>query len=184
MKHERFPSFFSAVAIANIVAITALAIAIFYNSTQVKIQSKTLDAQERIASAEYMLKLSDELAMPKYDAITTAIQGGTEYTPIVSKGASHIFTDTELEDYMGNFETIGDLIQEGVIDKDMAYQEFSYDVTKAWCNMDVQKEINSDRASEPGEAGQQAYWNGFQSLATYFMQKDHYTCADYDKEVE
>jgi hypothetical protein len=184
MKDRRFPHFFSAVAIANLVAIIALAVAIFYNSTQVKIQNKTLDAQERIASADYMLRLSDELAAPQYNAITTAIQGGTENTPIVSKGASPRFTDTELEDYMGKFETIGDLVQEGVVDKDMAYQEFSYDVTKAWCNKDVQMEISSDRASEPGETGQQAYWNGFQSLATYFMQKDHYTCADYDKEVE
>ena len=172
----------SAVAIANVIALVGLVIAIAFNAEQIKGQNVTLSAQERIASANYVLKLSDELNGAKYASIMAAIENGTEYAPIIS-GAHPSFTPTQLEDYMGNFETIGDLAQDGVIDRSMAYQEFSYDFAKAWCNQDVQKEVQSDRASDPNEPSQNQYWNGFQSLATYFMQQDHNkTCKDYDSE--
>lgn len=169
----------SAVAIANLIALLGLIAAIFFNAEQIRGQNVTLTAQEHIASANYILKLSDELNGPRYAAIMAAIENGNEHTPIVS-GTHPPFTQTQMENYMGNFETIGDLVQEGVINGDMAYQEFSYDTAKAWCNRDVQSQVQADIASDPSEPQQDQYWSGFRYIATYFMGKDRMTCAGYD----
>src|SRR5579872_6323024 len=123
-KHHSHSKLLSAVAITNIIALLALVVAVVFNAEQIKGQNTILSSQERIASANYVLQLSNELAASKYTAITAAIQNGTQFTPVISK----TITSSQLENYMGQFETIGDLVQEGVIDRDMAYQEFSYDV--------------------------------------------------------
>jgi hypothetical protein len=146
-----------------------------------RIQNKTLANQERVASAQYVLQLSNELNSTKYSSIMNAIEGGTEYTSLSSKGAYPYFTYTQVENYIGNFETIGDLVNEGVIDKDMAYQEFDPDVMKAWCNEDVRKDVQGDIASNQTQSGEDQYWNGFSALAKLFMKMDHQTsCKYYD----
>jgi len=47
------------------------------------------------------------------------------------------FRDLEIEQYISVFEDIGYLVEGNLIIGKMAYNEFSYDLEKAWCNADV-----------------------------------------------
>jgi hypothetical protein len=78
---------------------------------------------------------------------------------------------------MGEFETAGDLLRDNVISFQMAYDEFSYDAEKAYCNQDIQGDIARDRQEAEIATGTDAFWSGFQSMTIAFLNKDRYTCT-------
>lgn len=91
-----------------------------------------------------------------YDAITTAIENNKcNYKLLHGK-----FKQTLLEDYIGNFETLGNLVHEKVITNEMAHNEFGYDLEKAWCNKDVQKIIAVDRKADKNISGANCFYIG------------------------
>ena len=60
--------------------------------------------------------------------------------PLLSRsegGKGGRFRDLEIEQYISVFEDIGYLVEGNLIIGKMAYNEFSYDLEKAWCNADV-----------------------------------------------
>lgn len=141
--------------------------------TQLDTVNAQLVQQAKLASAQYILNLSDTLNSPRYTSIMDAIEDHSNNYSLRKAG----FSDDAIEDYMGHFETVGDLVQENVIDYQMAYNEFSYDAEKAYCNQDVQYEISSDRATDPTATGTAVFWQGFQSLTLRFLATDSSTCA-------
>ncbi len=143
-------------------------------NAQLEGQKAQLKQQADLGSAQYVLAMSNDLDSAKYARIITAIEGqGHTYSPLT---AGLGITDAQLEDYMSEFDTIGDLYRDNIITFQMAYDEFSYDTEKAYCNNDVQADIKRDRASDIA-TGTDMFWSGFQDMATAFLNRDGYTCT-------
>jgi hypothetical protein len=104
----------------------------------VVVATQTLKETQRAASATLMLKLRDALDDHRYAKITDEIEANDSAHPLLKKRGGK-FQDTDVEGYIVNFEDVGYLVEENVIDARMAYDHFSYDVEKAWCNADVQR---------------------------------------------
>jgi hypothetical protein len=141
--------------------------------TQLNGVNEQLSQQAKISSAQYVLNLSAQLNGPEYANILNAIEANPHtYSPLKAG-----FTQVQLEDYMSQFETIGDLLNDGVITEEMAYDEFSYDAEKAYCNEDVWNDIVSDRHEDGVETGTDAFWYGFQSMSMTFLAQDRLVCS-------
>ena len=69
---------------------------------------------------------------------------------------------------------------EGIIDKDMAYQEFSYDFIKTWCNTDVENYITGLRKEDNALSQETTYYHGIETMAKYFLKKEHKECLNYE----
>ncbi len=129
------------------------------------------------------MKLSDELDKPKYDGIMNAIDENTSDYPIRKTKTHKGFRDRNIEDYIGTFETVGNLVKEKVITESMAYDELGYEIEKAWCNKDVHSYINDERKSDKRLGGPNAFYIGFEELAKTYLEKDNKTCKTLDQEA-
>jgi hypothetical protein len=151
-------------------------------SNQTRLQAETLRATQVAQSATLVVQLEDKIEGVKYRKITTAIQDHDQKYPLLSHGGG-AFRDIEIEEYIGNFEDIGYLIEESSLLRDMAYNHFSYDVEKAWCNRDVQKIIIAARKADKSiTARVDAIYGQFEKLAVSYLSKEHQTCDDLDKQ--
>jgi hypothetical protein len=82
---------------------------------------------QQAASATLMLKVRDTLADNRYGNITDEIQdNGSSHALMKDHGGK--FRDIDVEEYIGNFEDLGYLVQENVLIPKMAYDHFSYDM--------------------------------------------------------
>ena len=132
---------------------------------QLQIQNETLQATKEIESGKFMLELSKNMDADKYASLIDAIEGHDANFHIL-KNQGGKFSDNDVEDYIGNFETIGYLETRKLIDLKMAYNEFSYDVEKAWCNQDVKNHIVEVRKQDS------TFFANFESLALAFLKED------------
>jgi hypothetical protein len=65
----------------------------------------------------------------------------------------------------------------------MAYNEFSYDVEKAWCNADVQSVIADARKADKAITRQtDPIYGGFEKLARSYLAREGETCKDLDNQ--
>ena len=85
--------------------------------------------------------------------------------------------------YIGNLEDIALPVKESPLLSDMAYDHFSYDVEKAWCNQDIQKVItDARRADKSAVASADAIYGEFERLARSYLAREQRTCNDLDKQ--
>ena len=110
---------------------------------QTSVQAETLKRTQQTASADLVLKLRATLDEGKFAKLVADIQNHDHSYPLLSrsdggnKGGK--FRDLEIEQYISVFEDIGYLVEGDLIIGKMAYNEFSYDIEKAWCNADIQR---------------------------------------------
>jgi hypothetical protein len=77
------------------------------------------------------------------------------------------------------FEDIGYLIEADLIIGKMAYNEFSYDLEKTWCNGDVQRVITDERKADKSITRQtEPFFGGFEKLARSYLAREGQTCKD------
>ena len=120
-------------------------------SKQTAIQAEILKQSQQIASADLVLKLRATLDDSKFAKLVADIQNHDHTYPLLSRsdgGKGGKFHDLEIEQYISVFEDIGYLVEGNLIISKMAYNEFSYDVEKAWCNADVQRLIADARKAD------------------------------------
>jgi len=94
-----------------------------------------------------MLSLRDKLEGDRYGSITAEIQNN-DAAHTLRKGRGGKFNDIDVVEYVSNYEDIAYLIKENVIDAEMAYDHFSYDVETAWCNDDVHQVVQGARKAD------------------------------------
>jgi hypothetical protein len=105
----------------------------------------TAKDRRQIASAELILKIGTTLAQHRYDRIIDDIQShDSNYRLPKYKNR----TDADVEEYIGVFDDMGYFIKDDLISEKMAYDHFSYDIEKAWCNIVVQEVIRKQRATD------------------------------------
>src|SRR5690348_11256295 len=59
-----------------------------------------------------------------------------------------------VEEYISIFEDMGNFLKDGLITAKMAYDRFSYDIEKAWCNATVQETMLKERAKDKSKTAQ------------------------------
>jgi hypothetical protein len=166
-------------AIAVIVGVGVAVYQLIQISAQTQLQAQTLKTTQATQSATLILQLRNVLDADKYKKITSSIQEHDQKYKLLGGG----FRDTEVESYIGNFEDIGLLVKESPLLSDMAYDHFSYDVEKAWCNQDVQKVIaDARKADKSATASVDTIYGEFERLARAYLGREHQTCADLDKQ--
>jgi hypothetical protein len=133
-------------------------------------------------SAILVLELRKTLSSGDYKKITSSIQDhGQKYALLIQSGGS--YTDSDIEDYIGNLEDIGLLVRESPVLADMAYNHFSYDVEKAWCNEDVQRAITAARAADRSvTAKSDPMFGAFEKLARSYLAREKQNCLDLDRQ--
>lgn len=166
-----------------VLQVVSLIVGLIFIYCQIKNQSEALQLQanvlqdnQKINSANFVLKIGDVLNAPRYEKIMSAIED--------HKGNYKLgkFKDSLLEDYLGIFETLGNLVEEKVITDEMAYNELGYELEKAWCNQDVQKYIDDVRKADKNTSGSNRFFIGLENMAKYSLSRDKKTCSDMDEE--
>lgn len=152
--------------VQNIVVILGVCFAAY----QLKLQVDTLQATKEIESGKFVLELSRNIDADKYKKIINAIEDHDANFPIL-KSSGGSFSDSEIEDYIGNFETIGDFENRQIIDRRMAYNEFSYPIEKAWCNKDIRQHIVETRKRD-NVPSDKVFFSNFENLARSFLKED------------
>ena len=149
-------------------------------ASQTRIQNTNLEDNRKIASANFVLQIEQRLNGNRYDNITAAIEDNKSTWPLLKPRGK--FTESNIEDYIGNYDEVGTLYKDGLINESLAYDDFSYDVEKAYCNKDIYNYIQDLRKQDGDLTGPQAFYCDFEHLAKIFLAKDKKTCADLDKE--
>lgn len=134
-----------------------------------------LHINSQIQSGEFILKLSERLDAAEFDSIEQAIFDNKSNYNLRNK-----FTETQIDAYLGQLETIGSLYEEGLISNPMAYDEFSYDFEKAYCNQSVRDYI-SDLRKKDGVGGYKQFFISTENMNKLFLKMDKKTCSDIDK---
>ncbi len=147
--------------IQSVVVIAGVVIALY----QLDVQTQTLVATKEIESGKFVLEFSRNLEADRYDAISSAIEDHDENFHIL-KTQGGKFSASDLEAYIGIFESIGELETRKLIDLNMAHNEFSYPVEKAWCNRNIRSHIDEVRRQSS------YFFINFETLAHSFLKKD------------
>jgi hypothetical protein len=170
----------TAVIIAVFTAVLALATlalvvtAIFQHNDAVK----AIEANSRVSSAEFVMKLDAMLNDHRFDRISDDIDSHDNNYRL-PKYTNR--SDANVADYITIFDTIGYFIKEGLIEPKLAYEFFSYDIEKAWCNPTVQETVREERATDKAKtARSDPAYGDFERLANEYLETDGLPCKDLD----
>ena len=61
----------------------------------------------------------------------------------------------------------------------MAYDNFSYDVEKAWCNADIQWIVRDARNADKSSDASDPFYSNFEKLAKSYLAKENQICNDW-----
>jgi hypothetical protein len=74
-------------------------------------------------------------------------------------------------------------LKDNFITAKIAYEHFSYDITKAWCNTTVQATLRKARANDKSKtAPTDPMYGNFGSLAKEYFANEGQSCSDLDKQ--
>jgi lysyl-tRNA synthetase class II len=120
------------------------------------------------------------LADHRYDRITDDIQShGSDY-PLPKYKTRR---DADVEEYIGVFEDMGYFVKDNLITEKMAYDHFSYDIEKAWCNATVQDTIRKARSADKSKtAFIDPMYGNFEKLAKKYLGNEGQSCGDLDRQ--
>ena len=78
---------------------------------------------------------------------------------------------------------MGYFVKENLIIAKMAYDHFSYDIEKAWCNTTAQETIRKARATDKSKTAQSdPIYGNFEKLANKYLDQEGQTCKGLDKQ--
>jgi hypothetical protein len=140
----------------------------------------TAKDSRQTTSAELILKIGAMLEEHRYDRISDDIQSHDSNYHL-PKYKNKLVAD--LEEYIGIFEDMGYFIKDKLISPKMAYDHFSYDIEKAWCNTDVQEAIRKARATDKSKtASTDPMYGNFERLTKEYLDNEGQSCSDLDKQ--
>ena len=155
-------------------------------SRQTSLQAETLKQSQQIASANLVLQFRATLDGDKFAKLIAELQNHDHAYPLLSRsdgGRGGKFRDLQIEQYLSVFESIGYLVGDELVLSKMAFNEFSYDVEKAWCNADVQRVITDARKADKSTTRQtDPIFGEFERLARDYLGREGETCKDLDNQ--
>jgi hypothetical protein len=148
----------------------------------VVVATRTLEQSQGAASATLVLTLREKLDGDRYAKITSEIQDNGSAHPLIKERGGK-FRDIDVEHYISNFEDIGYLVRENIIAAQMAYDHFSCDVEKAWCNADLQRVVQAARKTDrSATAATDPIYGKFEALAKEYLNTERQSCKDLENQ--
>jgi hypothetical protein len=159
---------------------------LFQIAHQTKLQSDTLRLSQQLESAKLVLQFRDRVEGNEFSRLVAAIEnhdGNYHILASADGGNAGTFRDIDIENYLGNFEDMGYLVGDNLIFSQMAYRSFSYDIEKAWCNVDVQRVIRQARQADKSvTAISDPMYGGVEKLALEYLAREKQSCKDLDRQ--
>jgi hypothetical protein len=140
---------------------------------------KAASDQRHAASGQFILQQRAKLDQTRFAKITDDLQSHNSnfHLPLYQ----NYTTDAGVEEFILVFEDIGYFVSQGLIEDKMAYDHFSYDIEKAWCNVTVQESVKQERAADKSKIAQSSpVYEQFERLATEYLKTDGLSCKDLD----
>jgi len=106
-------------------------------------------------SEDLILRFDERLDRPPFPKLRSVIESGK---PILQRNGGNFTTD-DLEGYLGVFDSLSDLYAKSMVSKDLFYNEFSYDIEKAYDNKEIKSYLEAIRKDETD------FYLGFDTLA-------------------
>ena len=122
---------------------------------QLEIMKAEIEDTKLMRSADLMLRFDERLDHEPYPKLRSVIESGK---PIL-KAHGGKFSEDDLEGYLGIFDSLNDLYEKGMINRDLFYNEYSFDVEKLYDHPEVQSYLTEIRKAESD------YYIGVDSLA-------------------
>lgn len=113
-------------------------------SQQLEVMRSEIEDTKLSRSADLILRYGQLLDKQPNPRLRIAIESGK---PIL-KAHGGKFSEDELESYLGIFDNLSDLYEKGMINKDLFYNEYSYDAVKLYDNPEVQSYLKELRKNE------------------------------------
>lgn len=114
-------------------------------------------------SADLAIKFNDTLDHDYYAKILETIDSRN---PLMKENnPSGRFSQSDVEGYLGIYETIANLYEKNLISREMIEANFSYDIAKAYRNDEIKNLIRVEQKIDPD------LWVGFQKLGQMFSNK-------------
>jgi hypothetical protein len=113
-------------------------------------------------SADLSLRVGEELNSPINESLSDALDSDPSKSILKPPDGTGEFTVEQLDDYLGEYETLADLYQNHLITCPMMYNEFSGDLEDAYKNKNVMAHIAEERRDDP------TVWVGFLDLGNRF----------------
>jgi hypothetical protein len=111
---------------------------------QMDVMRGQMDDAKLTRSADLMLKFDERLSKQPYQKLESTMLSGK---PIL-KAHGGKFSEDDLEGYLGIFDGLNDLYEKGMIDKDLFYNDYSYELEKLSANAEVQSYLKDIRKEE------------------------------------
>ena len=118
-------------------------------------QAKDLEHGKSNRSMDLVLRFDERFSRPPFFGLRTAIENNKPL--LKAKGGR--FTDDDLEAYLNIFESLDEVYEKGLIDKDSLYNDYAYYIEKAYDNAEVQAFLKGIRTEDPD------FYSGFESMA-------------------
>lgn len=111
------------------------------STEQIKISNDELRNIKLNQSADLILKFNDILDKKQLIDISWDVV----YEKPILKANGGRFADKDLEEYLGIYETMGELYKNGLIAKRMIYNDFSDDIVSAYENKEIRNYIKEQQ---------------------------------------
>ena len=113
-------------------------------SQQLEVMRSEIEDTKLSRSADLILRYGQLLDKQPNPKLRIIIESGK---PIL-KAHGGKFSADDLESYLGIFDSLNDLYEKGMINKDLFYNEYSYDAVKLYDNAEVQSYLKELRKNE------------------------------------
>lgn len=115
-----------------------------------------------IQSAELMLKFDDYLSKYPNNKIIETIESGN---PLLQESGGE-FTESQIDGLLGVYNDLDMFFERGLIEKEMVYNTFSYDLVKAYQNEEIKRYIHKLQKEDDELFG------GFKHISEFFLEED------------
>jgi hypothetical protein len=141
--------------VVNLVTIAGFVVVLY----QLENNRKKDYEQRSSQSVQLMFQINEHVRSGTSSRLVAAINSGA---PIFEPKGK--FTDEDVDNYLMNWELLAVAYDHSVINRGMLYDAFSYDISAAWKNPEIQKFIKDTRK----QSGESDLYGGVEELATRF----------------
>jgi len=113
-------------------------------SQQLEVMRSQIEDTKLTRSIDLIIRFDERLDKQPNLKIESIIARGK---PVLKQHGGN-FTDDDLDGYLGIFDSLNDLYEKGMIDKDLFYNEYSYDAEKLYDNAEVRSYLKDIRKEE------------------------------------
>ncbi|HSZ75508.1 MAG TPA: hypothetical protein VK779_11860 [Rhizomicrobium sp.] len=145
--------------IIQVVGVIIAACGLYYAGRQLSDTATQLSQSSDLASAQIGLRFDDRLKKPDMVGIEDAVEAVPQLKILISHGGK--YNEDQLEQFIGDYDTIYYLHKQGLINDPLAYDLFCTDIEDAFHDPEVSSYLKEDRVNQ----GSATDYVGFDKMA-------------------